>query len=350
MKKTLFLTALLLAPALLALKPAAVRLKFAPADGTSLTKTFETKGTLSLTSFELKGAGVTPDIELTLNTSQKIVVTDDYATVKSGRPWKLTRSFDELGGSSSAAMKMSVMGQSQDNEQNNQMKSELTGKKVVFTWDADKSEYSKAFEPAEDKKDLLENLAEDMDLRALLPETEVGEGDEWKPVVSDLRSLFAPGGSLALVPEASDDESMQMGNEMGSLAESIGEKLEGEATAKLVSIKEVDGRSCATIHLTLKVNAAADLTEVTRKMLEKRGTPQQVDSLEIDHVDMEFRFEGEGDLVWDIAGGHFRSFELTGQTVIKNETGTKISVQGKELTIEDSREMSGSTTYTASAK
>ncbi|MDZ4771616.1 MAG: hypothetical protein SGI72_00640 [Planctomycetota bacterium] len=349
---TLILTALVLSPTLLlALKPTATRIAFAPAAGTSLTKTFENKASLTLDSFTMTGAGVQPEMEMTMTTNQKLVVSDEYVSVKAGAPTKLLRTFDELGGDSSMSMKMTIMGQANDQSQNMRMKSEFQGKKVAFTWNAEKSEFDKAFEPEEEKVDLLKELAEDMDFRAYLPEGDVKEGDTWTPDVAKLRHTFSPGGSLALVPENTDEASLSMGaDEMSSLTNAIGEKLEGEVKAKLVAVKDVDGRSCATIHIEIKVHSSADMTEQARKAMEKVELPPGAGSIEIDHVDMEFKFEGEGDLVWDIVGGHFRSFDLTGQATIKSEQGMKIDVGGRKMDLEQKREMSGSTSYTASAK
>jgi hypothetical protein len=349
---TLLLSALLLSPALLlGLKPAATRVKFAPADGSSLTKMFENKATLTLDSYTMTGAGTAPDMEMTLTTTQKVTIADEYVTVKDGAPKKLVRSFDELSGDSSMSMKMTVMGQTHDNSQNMRMKSELAGKKVVFTWNAERSEYEKAFEPQEEKVDLLKDLAEDMDFRALLPEGDVKEGDTWAPDVSKVRYVFSPGGSLAMKPENADDASMKMGSdEMSSLSNAMGESLEGEVKAEFAGVKDVDGVSCATIHVTFKVHSATDMTEQARKMIAKGELPPGVESLEIDHLDLEFKFEGEGDLVWDIAGGHFKSFELSGESSIKSDQGMKIAVQGKTMELSETREMSGSTSYTASTK
>src|SRR6185436_3515893 len=84
---TLLLSALVLSPVLLlGLSPAATRVKFAPADGSSLTKTFENKSTLSLDSYTMTGAGTSPDMEMTMTTNQKFTVSDEYVTVKDGAP------------------------------------------------------------------------------------------------------------------------------------------------------------------------------------------------------------------------------------------------------------------------
>jgi hypothetical protein len=349
---TLLLSALLLSPGLLlGLNPAATKVKFAPADSSTLTKTFENKATLTLDSYTMTGAGTSPEMEMTLTTKQNVTVSDEYVTVKDGAPKKLIRSFDDLAGDSSMSMKMSVMGQNHENSQNMRMKSELAGKKVVFTWNAEKSAYDKAFDPAEEKPDLLKDLAEDMDFRALLPEGDVKEGDTWNPDVTKVRYVFSPGGALALKPENADDASMKMGSdEINSLSSAMGESLEGEVKAELAGVKDVDGVSCATIHLKFKVHSATDMTEQARKMIEKGELPPGVESLEIDHLDLEFKFEGEGDLIWDVAGGHFKSFELSGESTIKSDQGMKIGVQGKTMDLTETREMSGSTNYTATAK
>jgi hypothetical protein len=236
------------------------------------------------------------------------------------------------------------MGQSQTRDQNMRAKSNLEGKKVVFTWDADAEEYKKAYEPEADEKD-LEGLTEDMDLRSLLPSGPVEVDEEWDVPMDGLKSLFAPGGNLALVPESSDDESMDMGMGSDSMSDMIGEKLEGTARAKLLRIEEIDGVKIARIHLDIDVTSSADMTEAAR---EKMGGSEM--QIELDHVDVEFGFVGEGELLWDVAGGHFRDLDVSGQITLKTDMGMKIDAGGRQMSIDQSMSMSGSTTYTARAR
>ena len=233
-KKTLLLSALAL-PALLALSGPGPRVRFAPAEGSSSVKTFEHKAEFSLDSMSVTMNGQEmpsmPEMDMTMTTNQKVVVTDEYVQNRDGAPKKLRRRFDELGNDMSMSMKMEMMGQTQNSDNNVKAKSELAGKTIVFTWDEEGQEYKKVFDPAEDDAELLEGLAEDMDLRALLPEGEVEVGEEWDIDVKQLGTVLAPGGNLALVPEESGPDPMGMGNMSGmsSMSDMIGEMLEGTA-------------------------------------------------------------------------------------------------------------------------
>ena len=342
----------LLAPIFLASNAPATRVHFAPAEGSSLTKTFENKANLSLDEYTISGTGggQAPEMEMTFTTTQKVVVTDAYVKNREGAPAKLERTYDELSGDMSMTMKMSIMGQTQSNDQNMRSKSELEGKKVVFAWDAEKSEYTKTLEPKEDKPDLLKPLTEDMDFRGLLPAGEVKEGDEWDIPLDSLNAVLTPGGNLALVPENADEKSIKMGSEMASMSNMIGDKLEGTAKGKLVALKEVDGVKVGAIHIDLKIHSSADMTETARKALAGADVPKEVSSLEIDHLDIEFKFEGEGELLWNLEAGHLHTFDLSGQTTIKSEQGMNLEVAGKKMSIQENRSMSGTSSFSAKAK
>jgi hypothetical protein len=342
---------LLAAPSLAgAARPKAppVKLRFAPEEGSSVTKTFETKGSLALEQHTLEGAGVnTPTMEMNMTLHQKIVVTDTYAKNRENAPQRLIRSFDSLAAEQGASKKTEALGERRTLDQNMRATSLLEGKKVVFDWDAEKLAYTKAFDPQGEEEDLLEDLEEDMDLRTLLPAGEVQEGDEWELPLSGLRGLFAPGGNLALVPENSDREGMKMGPDSSSMSEMIGEKLEGTAKAKLVKIEAVDGVPCARIHIVLDVKSTADMTEAARKKL---AGSEEAEGFEIDHLDVAFAFTGEGDLLWNMAAGRFHNLDLSGQMTIRNEHGIKLEVAGKKMQIEQRMTLSGSTSYSARAR
>lgn len=341
-----------LAPILLATHSEPTRIRFGPADGSSVTKTFANKATLTLDRFTLSGLGGTqsPDMEGTRTTSQKLVVSDEYVKTKDGSPRILARTFDELGAEMASTMKQSMMGQSQTSEQNMRAKSELEGKKVVFTWDADKNEYKKAFDPTTGKDDLLRGLQEDLDLRGFLPKDDVKEGDSWEFEPRHLMPVFMPGGDLSLVPENVDEKSMKLGGDMGSMLATIGNSLEGTAKAKLVSVKDIDGVPCAAIRVQVKVHSKADMLEATRKALASGDLPPEVKGIEFEKNDVKFTFEGEGELVWDLKAGHFRSLELSGQSTVQTEQTMSIEAGGKTMKLEQSQEMSGQATYSAKAK
>ena len=271
-------------------------------------------------------------------------VTDEYVANRDGAPKKLRRNYDELGNTVTIAMKMAMMGQTQNKDQNLTGESELQGKKVVFTWDDEKSEYKKAFDPALDKDSLLKDLEEDMDLRVLLPKDEVKPGDSWDVDVKALASVLAPGGNLSIIPKEMSADEMAMGMPgMGSMSDWLRGSLEGEAKATFASVREVEGVKMAVVKLTAKITVSKDMTEMVQDAMKKAKLPPEAGDLSIDHMDVDYKLEAEGELVWDIAGGHIHSFDMSGPSHVQMDMAMKMAPQGQKMTIEYGMELSGTT-------
>jgi hypothetical protein len=353
-KKTLLLAALLTFP-LFAFKLPGARVRFAPAPGTSAVKTFEYKGEFSLDNMSVtlngQDAPTMPEMDMTMTSHQKVVVTDDYVALREDAPKKLRRRFDEISNTMAMSMKMEMMGQSQSSDNNVNAKSDLAGKRVVFTWDEDAKEYKKAFDPAEDNAKLLEGLKEDMDLRVLLPGGEVGEGDEWDIDVKQIGLVLAPGGNLSLVPEESGKGKMGMGDMsgMGNLSDWLGDLIEGSANGRLVSVAKKNDAQIATIKVNFKINGSKDMTEMVSQAMQNAELPPGAGEIKVEHMDLDFRMEGEGELIWNLTAGHMQTFELSGPMRVNIDMGMKMSVQGQEMTIGQAMEMSGTSTMSAHA-
>ena len=75
-----------------------------------------------------------------------------------------------------------------------------------------------------------------------------------------------------------------------------------------------------------------------------------VDPMEIEHVDIEIEYEGEGVLQWNLNDGHFHSFEVSGDFIMIVDQGLLIEAMGQEMSIEQILEFSGSLTYEVSAE
>jgi len=347
----LYLAAALLLPALFPSHVPVDRIHFAPAEGSSARKTFENKAEFTLDHLSLSMNGqespMQPDMEMSLNSTQTVVVTDEYLANREGAPKKLRRTFDELGNGVTMAMKMEMMGQSQSHDQDIKGESELEGKKVVFTWDEEKSEYKRAFEPSEDKETLLKDLDEDMDLRALLPKGDVKEGETWEIEVSTLASVLAPGGNLSIVPKDMDPEQMAMGMPgMGSMSDWLRGSLEGTASGTFASIKEVGGEKMAVLKITAKITVSKDMTDIVADAMKNAKLPPEAGAMTVDHMDIDYKFEGEGELVWDLAAGHAHSFAFSGPSNLNMDMAMKLEAQGQDMTIEYGMEMSGTTGFT----
>lgn len=355
--KHLFVSAALIAPLAVAFVLPGEKVRFAPAEGTSATKTFENKMELTLDHMAISMNGQEmpgmPEMDMTITHTQKVGVTDEFVSMGDGQPKKLKRHFDALSSDSAMSMKMEMMGQSNNQDQNSEMESELDGKTVVFTWDAEAKEFKKALDPAEDKADLLNGLEEDMDLRALLPTGEVKVGEEWSVDVKSLVSVLAPGGDLSFKPKDKDKEGMGMGMSMnpgmGSMHDYLSEMLEGEAKAKLSDLREEDGVKFAVIKFTVKIASQKDMTELVKDAMKDQEMPGGME-IEFDHMDIDFKMEGEGELVWNMKTNHMSSFELSGPVHMNMDMAMKVSGQGQNMSMEQALEMSGTNTLAVKAK
>ncbi len=351
MKKTIPIATTLSALALLAWSTPADEVSFHPAEGSSLTKVFTTETEMSLDNMALLINGSPPpmdlgDMQMTVVDSRSITVTDSYVSMGRGRPTKLTRSYDSLGGTTDISFDMPMMGGA--NERSMESASDLEGKTVAFTWDADAEEYTAAFEDEDADSDLLEGLAEDMDMRFLLPSGgSASEGDEWEVPGENLRHLIAPGGKLSLLPEELDDEDGFMsGFNQGPQdpADVLGE-LDGGATCVFTGTREIDGKKVAVISVTIEVTTANDMTDKVLEQMEDQDLPDEVSNMEVEHMDIELEVEAEGTLLWDIAAGVVYGLELSGTQTMLMDMGMSMEAEGMgSMELEQSFEMSGSFT------
>jgi hypothetical protein len=333
-------------PALLALTAPADKVEFHPAEGLALTRTYTSKTELTLDDMEMTMNGqplpmeIEMDMDMTM--SQRTVVTDELGALSEGRPVRLKRSFDELTQQSEFSLQMEMMpdgGQDRSIES----ESELEGKTVVFAWDADSGAYTTSFDGGEGDETLLEGLEEDMDLRVLLPGTEVSEGDTWELDVKSLRTLLAYGGNLKLVPNDMEGMDMNAGmpgmDSMSDFSSVFGDMLEGEASAEYRGTREIDGVSCAVIHVVVDISASADISDKVRDAMDEM--PEQISAAEIEHMDLEMELEGEGDLYWDLAAGVVHSFELSGTTSMAMDMAMALSMGEQSMNMEQNLQLSG---------
>lgn len=350
MKKLLLLAApLLLVPMLPALRPQVAKIRFAPAEGTTLTRTLSNVSEFSLQDYSMTINGndspMKPEMEMTMNQEQTVVVSDTYAKMADGKPAKLVRKFDEIGGTLGMSMKVDMMGNVQENDDSKDLESKLTGKKIVYTWNAETSEYDLAFDPNEDNEDLLKGLHEDMDLRVLLPQGEVKEGESWKVDVKQLGHVISPGGDLKIKPKEGSDEENPMGmgdmGGAGSPTDWFNSDMEGEATATFDGMREVDGKSFAVIKLEVKAKGNKDLTEEAKENASEAEAEGM--KMEMEKVEVTFEYEGTGELLWDLAGNHAHSFEFSGPAKAMLDIEMGLEMQGQKMKIGQGMELAGTT-------
>lgn len=347
-------TLLALFPALVAFTPAAQRLAFGPESGTILAKTFQVETSVSLDNMEMLVDGNAPPMDMEMDMSSDAIVefsvTDKYIEVEGGQVLKLARTFEDLSLSNEASMSMAVMGEQDVSSSGD---SPLTGKTVLFTRDGDTGEVSTTFaEGSEDDEELLENLFLEFDFSGLLPTEEVEEGGSWEVDPAKMVDVLAPGGNLKIDIEVDGDSlGMSTGPDASTDLRAVLGEIEGSVTATLAGFREVDGRQLAVIELAVDIESVKDLTELSREMMSDMGDslPEGA-SMEVESFDSELTLEGEGELTWDVAGGHFGSFSLSVEMGNLIDSANSMNFGGTEMLQEMSLEMGGTMTFSAAAE
>lgn len=345
MKQKRFLApSLLVLPALLAFSPRASELGYHPAASSTLSKTIQSESQTTLEEMSMVQNGQEIDasmmgLEMTATTKFVVGVTDEYLAVEGSRPTRLSRTYDEISLSSEVASSNAMMGDS-----NAEMtgSSELQGVRVEFRWNGD--EYVAAYpEGVDGDEDLLEGLTAQLDFEGLLPSAEVSEGDTWSIDPQELRVCFAPGGDVKIELESSDEAMSGMGQQP-TPDQFIGD-LEGEVTGEYAGTRTVDGVEVAVIKVTAEVSSNRDLSEMAGDMMGDAMEEQGIE-MDIESMDSEFSFEGEGQLLWNLGAGVVHSFELSGEVTQTIDTSMQISAQGRDMAIEQSMSFGGSSSIT----
>jgi hypothetical protein len=345
------LTALLAAPALLALALPREKVHFAPSEGLSLKKTFNSSGDMTLDEMDMLMNGEPMPFEIsmdmTITQSSTYAVTDVYGVVTDGRPARVQRSFETLESNAESSMSSPMTG---DQDSSMTASSELQGLAVVFAWNAEESDYRVTFaEEGEGDPELLEGLEEDMDLRVLLPQTDVEVGGKWSIEPGDLVHILAPGGNLHIKP--SDDALGDLANNPGAnmnIGDMLGE-IDGTVSGELVEIRERDGERLAVIRVLIEIESSNDMTDMVREMMDEMETPPGVESMSVESVDVELSLDGEGTLLWNLSHGHFSEFTFSGELSTTMDQSMSVDAGGQSMSMEQSMSFSATTTldYTA---
>ncbi|MCH2106989.1 MAG: hypothetical protein MK291_10140 [Planctomycetes bacterium] len=357
MKRTLPLALVLFAaPLLISGERRGTEIAFGVESGSTITKSFEFETEMTLDNFDMTMNGqeppMMPGMDMTVLTTINIEVEDTYSKVDGGRPTMLTRSFETLSGSSDVAMELDIMGEVQSQDMSVASESVLEGEAVEFVWNEEEGAHEATLPDGSslDEED-VEGLVEDMDFRSLLPDGEVDEGDEWEVPLESIHLILAPGGDTKLVPEEMEGMGgLGSGSEMGSANDYFNEDVEGEFTATFAGMRKTDDGEVAVIKFSFELSNAVDLTDQTREAMEDSDLPAEVGEMEIEHVDIEVEYEGEGELTWNLEAGHFHTFEATGEFGMIMDQAMVINAMGQEMALEQNMEFSGSLAFDVSAE
>lgn len=274
-----------------------IALAYAPAEGTVLKRSFEAQAEYHLAdlSASIDGEPIGREGELPEDSSsfvERIVVTDTLGALADGRPGEIVRKFDELSQEDASS--------NGEEEASSSLESSLQGRSVRFLWDEEAGRYQvSAADETDLDDDVAEWLAEDMDLRLVLPGREVEVDDEWEIDAKLYLAFMWPSGLLGFHAEGEEpDESSD------TFSRQTIERLEGTGTARLEEVRDEDGTRVAVLHVELEIETGSDSVIPE---LEHEGEVVRPELT----VEVEIERTLEGTILWDLEHGHALSAELT---------------------------------------
>lgn len=338
-------SALFVAPLCLALAPVGDELSFHPKDGSAVSKTFATNLEFGVDDLTISVDGndvseMVPLDQAHMNMSSSVSITDTYVKVADGRPTELLRSFDAIDS------KVEAGSETKSNED----LEKLEGKKVSFKWNEENNAYDVAYHETEGDAKALEHLAEDMDLRALLPTGAAKEGQKWEVDAKGLMSVVFAGmrtdkfdvpedaGEMADVIEEVMTQVQRLGDDVKTVCEYKG-------------ARDVDGKRCGAIAIKVEGKPSLDLASVITSAAEKAGEKAGVAiDIEVKKATLALELNGVGELVWNLADGHVQTFHLTPNVQINLDVDITAGAQGQTQHVEASIEASGKGELTVESK
>jgi hypothetical protein len=318
-----------------------VELVYAPEEGLVLKRLFVADARYRLTdmSASLDGEALESDGELPdygMGFTERIAVTDTLESVEDGRPTVLLRHFDELSQENVDTF--------EGEDQTTEHESPLEGRSVRFSWDADEERYGvEAADEGDLDEELAAWLAEDLDLRLVLPPGEVEPGDEWELEPELYLAFMWPSGLLDFHPEGAEPSE----DDRGPSRQTI-ERLEGGGTARLEEVREEDGVRVAVIHVELEITTGSESSLPALEGDEESGEPWRPEV----KVEVEIERTIEGTILWDLEHGHALSAELECEASRLFSESWTISGEdedGEDVSadVEQSRLIEGSVRYRA---
>lgn len=267
---------------------AGTEIRFAPAQGLVLEKTFTTVSETDSQSEGRRSSSMTGRLERTL------VVVDTYEEVDEGLVARLVRTYDEISGDSENRMTFG----DRENETSATISSDVEGATVAFTWDEDEEEHVPSSDDLDD--DVLANLTFDLDLTALLPEGPVEEGDSWALDHETYETVMDAWGELPFVYETSEGQTIPGTGGDGDFEPEIDETKDGELVVTFAGTRLEDGITVAVLELEgeLETERTVDASQET-----ERGSFSSHSEV------LETRTVG-GEALWDLEAGHLLSLEL----------------------------------------
>ena len=300
--------------------PAATDIQFKPAESTTLNKEYKVSLDFALDDLvmTMNGEEMDPAMmgldldEMSAQVSMALSFSDEFVGMKGSKPTELKRTFK----SGTAEYETGT------GESDTENMSDFEGEVVVFKWNEEKGGYDLTDGDGEEVKEEMQIMSEDTDLKVFLPKSSVEEGDTWVVKGRDLIRVMVPGVNLDKAMEMADAEAANEGDvpftpsDMMAFLDEMGEI---ECTFK--GMREVEGVSLQVIALKPAIEKTIDLTDMLATAIEEMGQGAEID------ISAEVTLEGagEGELLWDAAAGHFRSYKMEMEltTLITGEGGAE---------------------------
>lgn len=296
-------------------------LAFAPKPDATVTKSFTLRHELVVQTMKLEDAagsqisqqGMAVTSEITLE------VTDTYRGIESGRPVALQRLFRVAG----LNVDQVIVGTTGERRPETWVgDTPLKQVSVVFAWIPAEQGYGRHYDERENLEEYLGGLREDLDLRGLLPATspaEIAVGSSWAIEPAAFADVFGAGGEVprSYVQGGSGFLAKPIAAGVaGPLAPVFGGELKGEVRATWKETRAEEGLRLAVIDLRVRLEAKRDQTASARA---SRRTEELLDEVSIARATIEWKFEGEGTLLWNLGAGRFEKLTLGGREEVAND-------------------------------
>lgn len=290
--------------------PAETRLEFGPAEGAKLKKTFE--GNFSAFVEEMRmtmngqempiGLGDVDPSEREGEFGYSMEVLDVFNGMTEGRVTDLMRTYSLIEGHYDAG-----------GDSGEEAFEELEGQSIHFVWDDETEAYTRTVqdEKAELEEDLVNALSVELDMGAMLPEGEVSVGDTWERPGAVLANLLMPGIDFAAAAEMESDAEAEIPAE---LLEAFEEALEEAIIECEFTGMSGEGETeSAIIAFSLVADLSIDAADAVASQMDANEMEMEMD---LEELTIEFAIELEGELLWNVRGGHFHSYEVGGDLTV----------------------------------
>lgn len=312
-----------------------VRIQFAPDSGVSLDKVVSTRHSLISQGFRRTIGSESEIIPLPikLESSQRVVVSDQYVASRGGRPVTLRRYYkggnveSKLGSTVDENLPVSVV----------DLPSQIKDASVVFTWVPEEEAYGRYYDGAELPERWLPGLAFDMDALELLPAEPVPIGGSWKVEAGELRGLFSTFAGQRYEEAPRGTDRMLLRTLGAGIGANLHRVVSGECTGGAeLTLEKVDA-GLATIQISInRISVINDLTDYMQgedlRREKEAGVDAQAGRMAVD-------FSGRGTMVWNLEAGHLQELKIALQ---ENATmGAKMVVENQEEEIWDELILAG---------